>query len=77
MAANYNQALRELARAQRVSVIDLDRWSREAFPDPEHWCFVSVHLKAEGQVRVGEYLAHELIPILDSLSGTKNSLHTR
>ena len=73
MAANYNQALRELAHKQGLALIDLDRWSRNAFPDPEQWFFDSVHLKAEGQLRVGEYLAHELLLVLDSRAGAGDS----
>jgi lysophospholipase L1-like esterase len=66
MAANYNQALREMAIKAGIPLMDLDRWSRGAFPDPENWFFDSVHLKAAGQVRIGEHLARELLPVLDS-----------
>ncbi len=71
MAANYNQDLREFARHRHVALIDLERWSKNALPDSDRWFFDSVHLKAEGQVRVGEHLARDLLPILESLPGSR------
>jgi len=60
----YNIALRELAKRHGLQVIDLEEWSRVALQPRDRYFFDSVHLYEEGQQRIGQYMAAQLLPTL-------------
>jgi lysophospholipase L1-like esterase len=62
----YNIALRELAKRRGLEVIDLEEWSRVALQPRDRYFFDSVHLYEEGQQRIGQYMAAQLLPILSN-----------
>jgi lysophospholipase L1-like esterase len=51
MAARYNEALRELARRQGLTAVDLERWARDTLQPPESHFVDSVHLDEPSQLR--------------------------
>jgi lysophospholipase L1-like esterase len=75
MTERYNHALRSIADERDLGLIDLDLWSREAFPDRDGMFIDSVHLIEEAQEALGRYLAGELRPLLPG-SGEATSRET-
>jgi lysophospholipase L1-like esterase len=69
ISTEYNKRLRRLARAQNLFLVDLEEWSRESFKPRDQFFFDSVHVYEEGQVRIGEYLAEQLLPLVKANSG--------
>ena len=56
----YNQRLREFADLHGHSLIDLERWA-DTLPQPrEQWFVDTVHLNANGLIRLGKFIAEEL-----------------
>ena len=66
MAERYNSCLRELARARRLDLVDLDAWSRTALDPRAAHFFDSVHLDEPGQALVGERIAAALVGTIPS-----------
>jgi hypothetical protein len=64
MAERYNEALRRLAGEHDLELVDLELWARRELVPPERYFFDSVHLWEEGQVRIGERLAEQLVHLL-------------
>lgn len=64
MAERYNGCLRELARARRLDLVDLDAWSRTALEPRARRFFDSVHLDEPGQEMIGGTIAAALLPLL-------------
>ena len=81
LSEGYNKRLRRLAKSDDLLLVDLEKWSRESLKPRDRFFFDSVHLYEEGQTRIGEYLAEQLLPLIkvDSdrfvrmSSGTTNS----
>jgi hypothetical protein len=64
MAARYNDALRELARRQGLTAVDLERWGRDTLQPPESHFVDSVHLDEPSQQAAGVHLARAIEPLL-------------
>jgi lysophospholipase L1-like esterase len=64
LCEGVNSAVRGLAQRYGLQVIDLEKWSETALQPRDLYFFDSVHLHEEGQVLIGEYMAHELVPVL-------------
>lgn len=62
MAERYNEELRGLAKRRSLRLIDLEQWSRTAIQPRDKYFIDSVHLTAEGQRMIGEYVATQLLP---------------
>jgi hypothetical protein len=60
MTRRLNDALRELAAARGLQVVDLERWSLTALTPRDGYFLDAVHLTDDGQTRIGEYLAAQL-----------------
>ena len=64
ISEEYNKRLRRLAKSQDLLLVDLEEWSRESFKPRDEFFFDSVHLYEEGQTRIGQYLAQQLLPMM-------------
>jgi lysophospholipase L1-like esterase len=64
ISEEYNKGLRRLAKSQNLLLVDLEEWIRESLKPRDRFFFDSVHLYEEGQSRIGEYLAEQLLPLL-------------
>lgn len=60
LTQRYNETLREIARAGGLLIVDLERWSLDAFRPREDFFTDSVHLTEEAQEALGRHLAAEL-----------------
>lgn len=73
ISSEYNKRLRSLAKAHNLMLVDLEEWSRDALNPRDQFFFDSVHVYEEGQVRIGQYLAEQLVPLMkrrnDRLAG--------
>jgi lysophospholipase L1-like esterase len=64
MIERYNEALRSLARERNLTLVDLDRWSRETLEPPEEHFIDAVHLDELAQEQAGVHLARVIAPLL-------------
>ena len=64
ISTEYNKRLRRLAKSQDLLLVDLEGWSREALRPRDQFFFDSVHVYEEGQIRIGQYLAVQLLPLV-------------
>jgi lysophospholipase L1-like esterase len=64
MTERYDTLLRELAERHGLLLIDLERWADEALAPRHDWFVDSVHPTAEGQARIGAFMAQVLAPEL-------------
>ena len=73
VSAEYNKRLRGLAKTHNLLLVDLEEWSRDALKPRDQFFSDSVHVYEEGQVRIGQYLAEQLVPLVkhntDRLAG--------
>ena len=63
ISEEYNKRLRRIAKSQDLLLVDLEEWSRESLKPRDEFFFDSVHLYEEGQTRIGQYLAQQLLPL--------------
>ena len=68
ISAEYNERLRHFAQRQNLLLVDLEEWSRESLKPRDQYFFDSVHLYEEGQTRIGQYLAQQLLPVVKGKS---------
>ena len=61
LTERYNDALRDLARRRGLGVIDLEKWSIDAFQPRDAYFTDSVHLNARGLEKIGAFMAEQLI----------------
>jgi lysophospholipase L1-like esterase len=64
ISMEYNKRIRRLAKSEDLLLIDLEEWSRESLKPRDQFFFDSVHVYEEGQMRIGQYLAEQLLPIV-------------
>jgi lysophospholipase L1-like esterase len=64
LADGYNESVRALAAELDLTLIDLDRWSRQALVPRDEWFVDSVHPIEQGQVLIGEQVARAIAPLL-------------
>jgi lysophospholipase L1-like esterase len=67
VAARYNEALRELASRQGLTMVDLERWAHDTLQPPESHFVDSVHLDERAQRDAGTWLAGALGPLVGEL----------
>jgi hypothetical protein len=68
ISTEYNKRLRHVAKSHNLLLVDLEEWSRESLNPRDQFFFDAVHLYEEGQARIGQYLAHQLLPLLKTNS---------
>lgn len=56
----YNQALRELAKAEKIPLVDLAAWGKTALEPREKYFSDSIHPSPAGYRKIGDYLGQEL-----------------
>jgi lysophospholipase L1-like esterase len=64
ISMEYNKRIRRLAKSEDLLLIDLEEWSRESLKPRDQFFFDSVHVYEEGQMRIGQYLAEQLLPMV-------------
>jgi len=64
LSEQYNIALRALAGAQGVQVMDLEKWGVEELQPRDQYFSDSVHLTSQGLEKVGQKIATELLPMI-------------
>jgi lysophospholipase L1-like esterase len=67
IAARYNDFLRSLALREDFNLIDLDRWAKTELQPRDAYFSDSVHLYEEGQQKIGEYMASQLLGIVEDI----------
>ncbi len=73
MTQRYNRDLRTIAENMDLNLVDLDLWSQTALVPRSRFFNDSIHLTAEGQEKIGKYLATQLTPLIEKISA-KHSL---
>ncbi len=63
MTDKYNNAIRLLATEENIPLIDLEEWGGKMLVPPEAWFTDSVHLSAEGQMAIGDYIGQRLVEL--------------
>lgn len=64
LTEEYNQAVRELARAAGFTLVDLNAWARQNLRPTDEYFLDSLHLTEEGQQKIGQYMAEQIAPLL-------------
>jgi lysophospholipase L1-like esterase len=64
ISEEYNKRLRSLAQRHGLLLVDLEEWSHDALKPRDQFFFDSVHVYEEGQTRIGQYLAQQLLPLV-------------
>ncbi len=64
MTERYNLGLKNLAKELNLNLVDLDLWSQTALVPRALFFEDSIHLTAEGQEKVGQYLATQLASLV-------------
>jgi lysophospholipase L1-like esterase len=64
ISMEYNKRLRSFAKNHNLLLVDLEDWSRGSLKPRDQFFFDSVHVYEEGQVRIGQYLAAQLFPLV-------------
>jgi len=67
LTERYNAALRALAARRGLGIVDLEKWSAEAFKPREAFFSDSVHLTAHGLEMIGNFMADRLAGRLEEL----------
>ncbi len=57
---SYNRQLRELAKRNKIELIDFEVWGQESLQPPVEYFFDSVHFNAAGLEKVGTFIAEQL-----------------
>lgn len=63
---DYNQALRELAKEEKIPLLDAEAWSKTALNPREAYFIDSVHLNDLGSEKLGIFLAGQIAPYLET-----------
>jgi hypothetical protein len=67
LTERYNAVLRALAARRGLGIIDLEKWSVDAFEPREAFFADSVHLTVDGLEMIGDFMADQLIGRLEKL----------
>ena len=71
-ARDYNRMLREIARKERVTLIDVEPWGKKAFEPRQQYFLDAVHFRQDGYALLGNYLGEKLSPLLKNPEKQRN-----